>query len=144
MQSLPGQQDISYLHSLQAQSFPHIPKNHLQMSESSSPKPQKIDIYENPSEHYASINNYGVGLHQSPVYGGGIHLSQDVGTNGANFYGYGTDDYETGCSDYEAEISGLENLDARPTSSILGDRWADSSHSETEHDSDNNNKLVNR
>ena len=47
------------------------------------------------------------------------------------------DDYEAGGSDYEAE----RNHGA--SSSIFGDRWADSSHSETEHeDSDNNNKLV--
>ena len=47
---------MTYLHSLQAQSFPHIPKNQLaQLSES-----PKMDIYENPSEHYASINNYGI------------------------------------------------------------------------------------
>ena len=54
----PGQ-DISYLHSLQAQSFPHIPKNQLaQLADST--KMDKMDIYENPSEHYASINNYGI------------------------------------------------------------------------------------
>ena len=47
---------MTYLQSLQAQSFPHIPKNQLaQLSES-----PKMDIYENPSEHYASINNYGI------------------------------------------------------------------------------------
>ena len=56
--SSPGQ-DISYLHSLQAQSFPHIPKNQLaQLADST--KMDKMDIYENPSEHYASINNYGI------------------------------------------------------------------------------------
>merc|ERR1719234_2457396 len=55
MQGLPGQ-DMTYLQSLQAQSFPHIPKNQLaQLSDS-----PKMDIYENPSEHYASINNYGI------------------------------------------------------------------------------------
>ena len=49
----------------------------------------------------------------------------------------GTDDYETGCSDYETE------RDHRASSSVLTDRWADSSHSETEHEnSDNNNSLV--
>ena len=49
-------QDMTYLQSLQAQSFPHIPKNQLaQLSDS-----PKMDIYENPSEHYASINNYGI------------------------------------------------------------------------------------
>jgi len=51
----------------------------------------------------------------------------------------GMEDYETGCSDYETE------RDHRASSSVRGDRWADSSHSETEHeDSDNNNKLVQR
>ena len=56
--AFPGQ-DISYLHSLQAQSFPHIPKNQLaQLADST--KMDKMDIYENPSEHYASINNYGI------------------------------------------------------------------------------------
>ena len=49
----------------------------------------------------------------------------------------GTDDYEMGCSDYETE------RDHRASSSVLEDRWADSSHSETEdEDSDNNNSLV--
>ena len=47
---------MTYLQSLQAQSFPHIPKNQLaQLTD-----PPKMDIYENPSEHYASINNYGI------------------------------------------------------------------------------------
>ena len=47
---------MTYLQSLQAQSFPHIPKNQLaQLTDS-----PKMDIYENPSEHYASINNYGI------------------------------------------------------------------------------------
>ena len=62
-------QDISYLHSLQAQSFPHISKTQLQLSESPTPQQAKMDIYENPSEHYASINNYGVGI-QHPRTGG--------------------------------------------------------------------------
>lgn len=78
-----------------------------------------------------------------------------------NFYGYGgggTDltDYETGCSDFEgtgghygyrAPGDGQfvdQHEEFRPSSSILGDHWADLSHSETEHDSDNNNKLVSR
>ena len=57
--SLSTGQDLSYLQSLQAQSFPHIPKTQLaQLSE--PPKMDKMDIYENPSEHYASINNYGI------------------------------------------------------------------------------------
>ena len=57
--SPPAGQDLSYLQSLQAQSFPHIPKTQLaQLSE--PPKMDKMDIYENPSEHYASINNYGI------------------------------------------------------------------------------------
>ena len=57
--SPPTGQDLSYLQSLQAQSFPHIPKTQLaQLSE--PPKMDKMDIYENPSEHYASINNYGI------------------------------------------------------------------------------------
>ena len=47
---------MTYLQSLQAQSFPHIPKTQLaQLTDSA-----KMDIYENPSEHYASINNYGI------------------------------------------------------------------------------------
>ena len=47
---------MTYLQSLQAQSFPHIPKNQLAPLTDSA----KMDIYENPSEHYASINNYGI------------------------------------------------------------------------------------
>jgi len=138
MQPLPDQ-DISYLHSLQAQSFPHIPKNPRQLSESPTPHPQKMDIYENPSEHYASINHYGMGNQNNSGYGV-IHSGQETG---ANFYGYGMDDYE--CSDYETDTpkAGVRaRPHVRPSSSVLGDRWADSSHSETEHDSDNNNRLV--
>ena len=59
---------MTYLQSLQAQSFPHIPKNQLaQLTDS-----PKMDIYENPSEHYASINNYGIagiGKRQKEVLG---------------------------------------------------------------------------
>ena len=47
---------MTYLQSLQAQSFPHIPKNQL----APLTDQPKMDIYENPSEHYASINNYGI------------------------------------------------------------------------------------
>lgn len=148
MQTLPGQ-DISYLHSLQAQSFPHIPKTQLQLSESPTPQQTKMDIYENPSEHYASINNYGVGMHHPRTggYGAVNHAGQDGSVSGPNFYGYGGDDYETSDYEHEAPVAGLRGragLQNRPSSSILGDRWADSSHSETEHDSDNNNRLVKR
>lgn len=99
-----------------------------------------MDIYENPSEHYASINNYGVGF-------SGSGLQAKEGTSGPNFYGYGVEDYET--SDYEAgpPMGGLKRVAKaahRPSSSVLGDRWADSSHSETDHDSDNNNRLNKR
>jgi hypothetical protein len=66
-----GQQDL-YIHS---HSFPHIPKNQLQLSE--SPGPHRTDIYENPSEHYASIGHYAVAPGPTPR------------TAGPNFYGYG-------------------------------------------------------
>merc|ERR1719305_449764 len=152
MQGLPGQ-DMTYLQSLQAQSFPHIPKTQLaQLTDSA-----KMDIYENPSEHYASINNYGIAGFP------GSGLVNKEGTPGPNFYGYGVVDYET--SDYEADTGRPTGagrrldqeggrggrrqagragaLPHRPSSSDR-DRWADSSHSETEHDSDNNNRMVKR
>jgi hypothetical protein len=66
-----GQQDL-YIHS---HSFPHIPKNQLQLSESAGP--HRTDIYENPSEHYASIGHYAVAPGPTPR------------TAGPNFYGYG-------------------------------------------------------
>eukprot|EP00092_Neocalanus_flemingeri_P031723 GFUD01034457.1.p1 GENE.GFUD01034457.1~~GFUD01034457.1.p1 ORF type:complete len:1341 (+),score=224.87 GFUD01034457.1:285-4307(+) len=146
--------DISYLCSLQAQNFPHIPNHHLKQHEDST-IPRKMEIYENPSEHYASINYNGTLLkeqcaqstlpqsqHSTSAFGSHILHPDNIhpnetGANSVNFYGYGLDDYETGCSDYETE------KDHRVPSSALGDRWADSSHSDTEHeDSDNNNKLV--
>jgi len=152
MQGLPGQ-DMTYLQSLQAQSFPHIPKNQLaQLTDS-----PKMDIYENPSEHYASINNYGIAGFP------GSGLVNKEGKAGPNFYGYGVDDYET--SDYEADSGRPTGAARRPDqeggrpgrrqagragalpprpSSSDRDRWADSSHSETEHDSDNNNRMVKR
>lgn len=150
------QADISYLHSLQAQNFPHIPNNHLKQIDDLS-APRKMEIYENPSEHYASINFNGdikneqstqsslpSSQHGTSAFGNHIlhqnkiHKNEN-GANAVNFYGYGMEDYETGCSDYETD------RDHRASSSVRGDRWADSSHSETEHeDSDNNNKLVQR
>ena len=78
-----------------------------------------MDIYENPSEHYASINNYGVGIQHPRTggegkkeyekeikkiekrsqrienyiclsgYGAVNHAGQDGSASGPNFYGYG-------------------------------------------------------
>ena len=100
------QADISYLHSLQAQNFPHIPNNHLKQIDDLS-APRKMEIYENPSEHYASINFNGdikneqstqsslpSSQHGTSAFGNhilhqnNIHKNEN-GANAVNFYGYG-------------------------------------------------------
>merc|ERR1719153_1320326 len=57
-QSDHDQADLLYHNSLQAQTFPHIPNNQIrQLEDHNSSK--KMEIYENPSEHYASLNYNG-------------------------------------------------------------------------------------
>merc|ERR1712113_666307 len=101
--------------------------------------------YENLSEHYASINYIGanqskmasqLSKQSSSAFGNHLlHQDNDTDANAMNFYSYGTED----CSDYETE------REKRAFSSLLDGRWADSGHSDTEHeDCDNNNKLVQR
>ena len=100
------QADISYLHSLQAQNFPHIPNHHLKQLEDLT-IPRKMEIYENPSEHYASINYNGtvqneqalqstVPSSQYSTSAFGSHILQpnnihpnETGASSVNFYGYG-------------------------------------------------------
>ena len=102
------QADISYLHSLQAQQFPHIPNSHLKKTlggDDASTAAKKMEIYENPSEHYASINYNGTNdrgpqsssfggshilQHPNSSGGGSLLLKNDPGAKPANFYGYGT------------------------------------------------------
>ena len=76
------QADISYLNSLQAQKFPHIPNNQLKQIEDLN-NSRKMEIYENPSEHYASINYNGAvqseqgthsSKHSSSAFGNHLHL----------------------------------------------------------------------
>ena len=100
------QADISYLHSLQAQNFPHIPNNQLKQLEDLN-VPRKMEIYENPSEHYASINYNGTiqneqgtqsshpsSQHSTSAFGNHILHQNNIhknetGANAVNFYGYG-------------------------------------------------------
>jgi len=146
------QEELSYLNSLQAQKFPHIPNNQMKQFEDLN-NSRQMEIYENPSEHYGSINYNGVipsvqgtqsSNHSTSSFGNYLLHQNDVPKNetGAtlvNLYGYGTEDYETGCSDYETE------RDHQASRSILGDRLADSGQSDTEpEDCDNNNKLNQR
>jgi len=101
------QADISsYLHSLQAQNFPHIPNHHLKHLDD-PPNPRKMEIYENPSEHYASINYNGavqnertpqsalpLSQHSTSAFGSHILHPNNIhpnetGASSVNFYGYG-------------------------------------------------------
>ena len=104
-----GDETQSYLQRLQAQQFPHIVPR-LQSLEQLESK-EKMEIYENPSEHYAAIK-YGesnvskVGGVQSlePLLSAGTsssafgsHLlhpvtsrSSELPASSVNFYGYGT------------------------------------------------------
>merc|ERR1719471_1522096 len=162
----PPTTDISYLQLLQAQQFPHIPNHKLKSLEELS-NPQKIEIYENPSEHYAAIKyeettnlssrssrGSSNGSSSNSRFGQPSHISHAINTEPAaarssvNFYGYvsGTDDYETGCSDYEADrgMIGAYNSDMNMSRASTSGRWM-SDATEMDGDdsnSDNNNKLV--
>ena len=100
------QEDISYLHSLQAQNFPHLPNHHLKQIDDHA-IPRNMEIYENPSEHYASINYNGKfqserapkttlpsSQHNTSACGSNIlhpiniHPNE-TGASSVNFYGYG-------------------------------------------------------
>jgi len=145
MQDNPG--DISYFQYIQAQQFPHLnqfqpnPYTVSQIPTESHP----CEIYENPSEHYASINNYGQVLnnhiarptqqslpgHRFPNSSFGSHVRQTKTSSlkpGAelpiHFYGYGPDDQGTGSSDYDNDID--------PLPAVGGEHYRESSHSETE------------
>lgn len=105
----PGQHDINYLQRLQAQQFPHIPNHKLKsLEELADPHDSRIEIYENPSEHYAAVKYEGTNVSQRSGSSSGssnrfLHnpspspaLNSDqaaVGTsmaaNTVNFYGYG-------------------------------------------------------
>ena len=93
----------SYLQRLQAQQFPHIVPKLKSLEELETA--EKMETYENPSEHYAAIK-YGeaqVGGVQSvqpllstgnSASGFGSHLlhpinSRDTQSSSVNFYGYG-------------------------------------------------------
>ena len=103
----PPTTDISYLQLLQAQQFPHIPNHKLKSLEELS-NPQKIEIYENPSEHYAAIKyeettnlssrssrGSSNGSSSNSKFGQPSHISHAINTEPAaasssvNFYGYG-------------------------------------------------------
>lgn len=83
-----------------------------------------MEIYENPSEHYAAVrqlresdterersrscaSSSGTGSSRASRGVASHGLGSDTAAAGAgtpvNFYGYGTDDYEASYSDYEAE-----------------------------------------
>lgn len=97
-----------------------------------------MEIYENPSEHYAAVrqlresdnerersrscaSSSGTGSSRASrgVTSHGLHSDPAAATGGppVNFYGYGTDDYEASYSDYEADGS----LQAYNNSRNLGD-----------------------
>ena len=92
----------TYANSLQAQKFPHIPSSKLKQFEDLN-NSRKMEIYENPSEHYASINYNGAiqsdqGTQSSKPSSSihGNHLVHQNSThenessaNAVNFYGYG-------------------------------------------------------
>ena len=102
IQNDKDQTDISYVNSLQAQKLPHIPNNQQnQIEELNSSR--KIEIYENPSEHYASINNIGAlrseqstqsSKHNYSLFGNHLLHQNNVpqnesSANAVDFYGYG-------------------------------------------------------
>jgi len=137
MQDNPG--DISYFQYIQAQQFPHL--NQFQ------PNPYTVsqiptEIYENPSEHYACINNYGPVPNNKVIQNLPGHrlLNSSFSNHGpqpnnklmdvnkvpANFYGYATEDYGASGSELENDV------DPNPSSSLIGEDWAESSHSDRE------------
>ena len=96
------QEELSYLNSLQAQKFPHIPNNQMKQFEDLN-NSRQMEIYENPSEHYGSINYNGVipsvqctqlSNHSTSSFGNYLLHQNDVsknetGANLVNLYGYG-------------------------------------------------------
>ena len=99
----PPQEEDSYLQRLQAQQFPHIVPRLQSLEELGSSG--KIEIYENPSEHYAAIK-YGesnvskVGGVQSlepllsagsssSAFGNHLNRPSEQASSSHNFYGYG-------------------------------------------------------
>ena len=104
------QTDMSYLQLVQSQQFPHIPNHQLKSLEELS-NPQRVEIYENPSEHYAAIKYEDTNVSRSSrgsssnsstnvsnnrfAAAGPTHISHPIKTEQAaasssvNFYGYG-------------------------------------------------------
>ena len=104
------QSDLSYLQRLQAHQFPHIVPNLKSLEELESS--EKMEIYENPSEHYAAIK-YGesnvskvggvqsleplsAGSSSNSAFGNQLLQSRNCRTSqhqqtpgSVNFYGYG-------------------------------------------------------
>jgi len=122
--------EVSYLQSIQSQNFPHIPNYSSVLKNSENPK--KIDIYENPSEHYASINFKRSSPKESreiqnnphivnmPAFKNNLVTKYDDAKSGkphdhrvgnyrnnpVNFYGYGGETSEV--TDYETGCSDYE------------------------------------
>ena len=107
LDELHGQQhsDLNYLQRLQAQQFPHIPNHKLKsLEELNDVDEGKIEIYENPSEHYAAVKYEGTNMSNRSGSSSGssgnrfihnpspAHNSDSPAANNnapVNFYGYG-------------------------------------------------------
>merc|ERR1712106_514229 len=138
MQGSDKQNEMGYFNYLQPHGSPNFTFQTKDVSQRQGP-----EIYENPSEHYASINHdskssnllkKSAELNMLLPHVQKQRLMQNIkiyeqqciddrsGAQFNNFYGYGEEntdntDYETGCSEYDATESNQGQLDKRTTSS---------------------------